>query len=62
MSKEILRVTLSAKQVREACEDYVSRRMIPGGRGANLAAGYEGEPIEVVVSEKRVRKAKASPA
>lgn len=58
MSKELLRVTLSAKQVREACEEYVAARTAIV-EPSTFAVGYDGDNIEVVISKKRERKPQA---
>lgn len=60
MSKELLRVTLSAKQVREACALYVSERTKIGDTPISVDVAYEGDSIDVVIREKRVRKPRAA--
>lgn len=55
-AKEVMRVSLDAKQVREAIEQYVARRTFGD---YSFAAGYDGKAVDVRVLEKRMRVRKA---
>jgi hypothetical protein len=60
MKSKDLRVTLDAKQVRQACEEYVEGRTLFGA--FIFEAKYDGAPVVVNVTKKRERKAKAPAA
>ena len=60
MKTKDMRVTLDAKQVREALEQYVAGRTLFGAFA--FEAKYEGGPVAVSVTKKRERKAKAPAA
>ena len=58
--KELLRVTLDAAKIREACEQYVATRIQPDEE-AKATIIVDGDPdlrVEVIVRKRRVRKAK----
>jgi hypothetical protein len=57
--KELLRVTLNAAKIREACELYVASRIQPDeeAKAEVLDMGVGGRlVIEVIVRKRRVRK------
>lgn len=57
-----MRVTLSAAQVREACEAFVERRTFIPDTGGTYSAGYGGDSVVVVINARRVRKPKQKEA
>ena len=61
---ELLRVTLTADSIRQACEEYADRRA-SGSVSVNGAYKTIGVPgdlvVTVIVTKKRVRKAKGAP-
>jgi len=65
--KELLRVTLDAAKIREACEAFVATRIQPDEE-ACAGIWLDGEflvnknlIVEVIVRKRRVRKDKAKP-
>jgi hypothetical protein len=66
MSKELLRVTMSATQVREACEEWAWQRCgldaaTTSGRVDGIADDQNsGARVEVIFTKRRVRASKST--
>lgn len=59
MTKELLRVTLSPERVKEACIEWARSRVSGMEKaGVSVEGVAEGKTVEVVFTQKRVRKAK----
>lgn len=56
---ELLRITLDEAKIRAACEAFVAHRLKPDEQAR---ATLDGAEVTVVISKKRVRKAKGAAA